>query len=186
MACRKHHASLFDHEVNRAFWRSPLRLFVLAIKIYLVEVVVFSDLYANAVDLLFEDSAVLIQGQVQKDENSVKIIADQVVGMEKAEDTWTAAVHIHLDATQTDRDLIVRLREVLGRHQGGCQTYLHLTQKDVSETVLRLPESLRLRAGNALRRDVFALVGYNAVDTICSAATVNGNGNGGGYRGRAT
>ena len=40
---RKHHASLFDHEVNRAFWRSPLRLFVLAIKIYRVEVAVFSD-----------------------------------------------------------------------------------------------------------------------------------------------
>ena len=151
-----------------------------------VEVVVFSDLYANTVDLLFEDSAVLIQGQIQKDENSVKIIADQVVGMDKAEDTWTAAVHIHLDATQTDRDLIVRLREVLGKHQGGCQTFLHLVQKDVSETVLKLPETLRLRAGSALRRDVLALVGYNAVDTVCSAATVNGNGNGNGYRGRAT
>jgi len=105
--------------------------------------------------------------------------------MDRAEDTWTAAVHIRLDATQTDRDLIVRLREVLGKHPGGCQTFLHLTQKDVSETVLKLPESLRLRAGNALRRDLLALVGYNAVETVCTAATVNGNGNGGGYRGKA-
>jgi len=144
-----------------------------------VEVVVFPEAYAKAADLLAEDSAVLIQGQVQKDENSTKIIADEVVDMDLAEDTWTAAVHIHLDADQTDRDLIVSLRELLEKHPGGCQTFLHLAQKDMSETVLKLSENLRSRAGRDLRRDVKALVGYSAVDTVCSPATTNGNG---GYR----
>jgi DNA polymerase-3 subunit alpha len=144
-----------------------------------VETVVFPEAYAKAADLLAEDSTVLIQGQIQKDENSTKIIADEVVDMDLAEDTWTAAVHIHLDADQTDRDMIVSLREVLEKHPGGCQTFLHLFRKEVSETVLKLSENFRSRAGSGLRRDVRALVGYSAVDTVCSPATTNGNGNGG-------
>jgi DNA polymerase-3 subunit alpha len=99
--------------------------------------------------------------------------------MDRAEDIWTAAVHIHLDADLTDRNLIVSLREVLEKHPGSCQTFLHLAQKDVSETVLKLSENLRLQAGRDLRRDVKALVGYSAVDTVCSPAKANGNGNGG-------
>ena len=45
---------------------------------------------------------VLIQGQVQKDEQSVKILAEKVVPMDKAEETWTASIHLNLEISRTD------------------------------------------------------------------------------------
>ena len=143
-----------------------------------VEVVVFSEPYAKAVDLLVEDGVVFVQGQTQKDENSAKIIAEQVVSMDHAEDTWTAAVHLHVDAAEADRDLIARLKGVLEKHPGTCHTFLHLSRKDEGETVLRLSEDFRVKAGTSLRRDVTEMLGFHAMTTECTQAVV-ANGNGG-------
>ncbi|MBW2366900.1 MAG: DNA polymerase III subunit alpha, partial [Deltaproteobacteria bacterium] len=143
-----------------------------------VEVVVFSSTYAQAADLLVEDNAVFIQGQIQKDENTVKIIADQVVTMDQAEETWTATVHIKLDINKTDRDLLIELREVLENHTGGCQAFICLADSDRSEVLIQLAGSLRLQAGQDLRQDIKRLVGYDAVDTICAVAKTPVNGNG--------
>ncbi|MBA3016986.1 MAG: hypothetical protein FP811_02315, partial [Desulfobacteraceae bacterium] len=38
-----------------------------------VEIIIFSSVYAAVQEILFEDNAVIIQGQVKRDENSVKI-----------------------------------------------------------------------------------------------------------------
>ena len=62
-----------------------------------VEVTVFSRVFAAASDLLAEDRTVLVQGQVQKDEQSVKLIAETIIPLEKAEEHWTASVHLSLD-----------------------------------------------------------------------------------------
>ena len=53
-----------------------------------VEVVVFPSIYPACADLLISDTAVLVQGQAQVEENGVKILADAIIPMEKAEETW--------------------------------------------------------------------------------------------------
>ena len=141
-----------------------------------VEVVVFPNVYAQVADLLVEDNAVIVQGQIQKDENTAKLIADQVVAMEKAEETWTATVHIHLDVDKADRKFLQELRRVLSNNAGSCQAFVHLTQQNMFETVLKLPEDLRCKAGGALRREVKTLAGYDAVNTVCAAAIPQANG----------
>ncbi len=153
-----------------------------------VEVIVFSSVYAKRYDLLFDDSAILIQGQVQKDENSVKILADSIIPMEKAEEIWTASVHFHLDVTRTDRDLLEALKHLLLRHSGACQGFIHIRVGEDAETVIELPVSMGIKAGSSLRQEALGLLGYNAIVTVCSAAQPrvnNGrpnNKNRGGYR----
>jgi DNA polymerase-3 subunit alpha len=144
-----------------------------------VEVVVFSSLYAQAADLLAQDTALLIQGRLQKDEKGEKIIAEAVVPMDKAEETWTATVHVRLDRERTGRDQLVKLRDLLSRHPGTCGAYLHLMDAGNTDAVIALPEAFRLQAGPELKREVNGLVGYEALDTVCMPATTNaGNGNG--------
>ena len=41
-------------------------------------------------DLLVEDNAILVQGRLQKDEQSIKVIADAIIPMNKAEETSRA------------------------------------------------------------------------------------------------
>ena len=135
-----------------------------------VEATVFSRVFADVRDLLVEDSPVFIQGQVQKDEQSVKILAEKVVAMNKAEETWTASIHFNVDISQTDRHVLEKLNGILRKYPGTCRAYLHLRSADQTDSIIALPDSLKLRAGGALSREVNELLGYSAVETLCMAA----------------
>jgi DNA polymerase-3 subunit alpha len=136
-----------------------------------VEATVFSRVYTSIGDLLVEDNAVFIQGQVQKDEQSVKILAEKVVLMNRAEETWTASIHLNLELSRTDRTLLEKLNDILKKHPGGCKGFLHLRSPENTDSIVALPESLKLKAGGALTREVNELLGYHAVETLCMPAT---------------
>ena len=136
-----------------------------------VEAVVFSKVFAHTRDLLVEDQPVLVQGQVQKDEQSVKILADEVVPINKAEETWAASVHFNLEVSRTDREALESLHTVLKRHPGSCPAFLHLRSSENTDSIIALPDALKLKAGGSLARDVNGLLGYQAVETRCHAVT---------------
>ena len=135
-----------------------------------VESVVFSSVYESATDLLAADTPVLIEGRLQKEENTVKIIADKIVSMALAEETWTASIHINLDITQTDRESLVKLRDILTKHPGSCPAFLHLVAPETSDTIIAVPETIQLKAGERLSREVNGFLGYSAVELVCKAA----------------
>ncbi len=143
-----------------------------------VEATVFSRVYAGVSDLLVEDSAVFIQGQVQKDEQSVKILAEKVVPVNKAEETWTASIHLNLELSRTDRAVLEKLNDILKKHPGGCRGFLHLRSPENTDSIIALPDSLKLKAGGALTREVNEFLGYHAVETLCMAATSEAKNNG--------
>jgi DNA polymerase-3 subunit alpha len=149
-----------------------------------VEAIVFSRVFAEVRDLLVEDQPVLIQGQVQKDEQSVKILADTVIPINKAEETWAASVHFNLEISRTDRETLTELHAILERHRGACAAFLHLRSPDNTDSVIALSEALRLRAGGTLRREVNNFLGYHAVETRCSAVPAASALNGLNHNGR--
>ncbi|MBC8432122.1 MAG: DNA polymerase III subunit alpha [Desulfobacterales bacterium] len=136
-----------------------------------VEVVVFSSVYVKVYDLLVDDNPIIVQGQLQKDENSVKILADIIIPIKKAEETWSASVHFNLDISNTDKAALIQLHKIFQKHPGSCQGYVHLLSPGKTETIIALPSTLQLRAGRPLAREVNGLLGYNAVETVCSPAT---------------
>jgi DNA polymerase-3 subunit alpha len=141
-----------------------------------VEVTIFSTVYNEVSPLLVVDAPVLVQGQLEKEENGVKILADTVVAMDQAEATWTAQIRLNLDVTRTDRDTLIRLEQILARHPGPCRAAIHLRVPHQSETILGLPEAFGLKPGGALAREVNAALGYSAVETVCAPAVRSANG----------
>jgi len=149
-----------------------------------VEVIVFSRVFAETRDLLLEDQAVLVQGQVQKDEQSIKILADTVIPIKAAEETWTASIHFNLEISRTDRETLSELHDILKRHPGSCPAFLHLRSPDNTDSIIALPDTLKLKAGGDLTRAVTGLLGYSALETRCSAVTSAAVSSGGNRNGR--
>jgi len=149
-----------------------------------VEVVVFSRVFANTRDLLIEDRCVLVQGQVQKDEQAVKILADELIPIDKAEETWTASIHFKLEINRTDRETLSNLHAILERHPGTCAGFLHLHSPDKTDSIIALPDTLKLTAGSSLAREVHSFLGYQAVETRCRAVTASAANNGVNRNGR--
>ena len=149
-----------------------------------VEVVVFSRVFANTRDLLIEDRCVLVQGQVQKDEQAVKILADELIPIDKAEETWTASIHFKLEINRTDRETLSNLHAILERHPGTCAGFVHLHSPDKTDSIIALPDTLKLKAGSSLVREVHSFLGYQAVETRCRAVTASAANNGVNRNGR--
>jgi DNA polymerase-3 subunit alpha len=143
-----------------------------------VEVIVFSRVFSDVRDLLVEDRPVLVQGQVQKDEKSVKILADMVISIDKAEETWAASVHFNLELSRTDREGLENLHAILKKHPGLCPAFLHLRSPGNTDSIIALPDGFKLKAGAVLTREVNGFLGYHAVETRCSAATSTATRNG--------
>ena len=140
-----------------------------------VETTVFSSVYEEVRDILTDDTPILIEAQVQKDENSVKLLADKIIHMDKAEETWTQSVNLRLDITQTDEKLLPKLYDILKRHAGPCKAYLRLVDPGKTEVIVDLSEKIKLKAGATLSSEVKYLVGYEAVETVSKRAEVGAN-----------
>ena len=143
-----------------------------------VEIVVFSALYAKVYDLLTEDSAILVRGGLQKDENSVKILAETVISMDKAEETWSTSIHFNLDITRTDKALLEQLKGIFSRYPGSCRGYVHLLDPEKTDTTIALSDATRLKAGSSLIREVNRLLGYLAAETICEPTEISSKSDG--------
>lgn len=133
-----------------------------------VEVTVFTSVYTGMRDLLIEDAPVFVQGQVQKNENSVKLLADTIIPIEEAEETWAASVHLTVDAGISEQQALTRLYEILKKYPGQCKGYLHVVIPAKTETVIELPDNFKLRAGVDLSREINNLLGYSALQTRCA------------------
>ena len=143
-----------------------------------VEVIVFPDAYSDCQAYLKEDAPVFVQGQAQKEENAVRVVAERIVDMDHAEEVWTASIHITVDMAAASADLLADLQQLLARYPGTCKTFLHLVDDNTTETIIAADDALRLQAGAPLTREINSLLGYAAVETRCAPATLASNGNG--------
>jgi DNA-directed DNA polymerase III PolC len=148
-----------------------------------VEITVFSSIYASARDMIADDKPILVHGELQKDENSIKIVANSVTPMDKAEESLIQSLRFRLDLTKTDRELLLKLRDILKKHSGQCQAQICLLNPGISEVEIELPDTMKLKAGAELTREVNALTGYEAVETVCKAAPPPAKTNGSGRNG---
>ncbi|ETR74282.1 MAG: DNA polymerase III subunit alpha [Candidatus Magnetoglobus multicellularis str. Araruama] len=131
------------------------------------ETVVFSDMYLKYSHLFEQDRALIVQGEVQKNEKSVKIIADAIVPLEEAENTWSSGVHINLDLSRINADMLSDLYERIKDFNGTCKSFLHLVNPNETETIMALPKSLYVKPNAEMKRQINLFLGYDAVTTSC-------------------
>jgi DNA polymerase III subunit alpha len=134
------------------------------------EITVFPNLYATSSHLLAVDTAILVEGQVQKDEKNINLLCNQIVPIQKAEETWTVSIHINLDMTHTNREQLETLHRVLKNHPGACEGFVHMRDPEKAEAVIALPELLHLQPRSSLRKEINACLGYPAYESVCSKA----------------
>ncbi|MGA6927536.1 MAG: OB-fold nucleic acid binding domain-containing protein, partial [Desulfosarcina sp.] len=135
-----------------------------------VEVVVFPSIYAACVGLMTSDAPVLVQGQVQVEENGVKILADAIIPIDTAEETWTVEVRLMVDCEKTDRPTLTRVQQALKRYPGSCKCFVHVCLKDQAEAIVSMGEAHAIRYCEAMTREVNAILGYPAVQSRCNDA----------------
>jgi DNA polymerase-3 subunit alpha len=128
-----------------------------------VEVIVFSDLYKNSSFLLKGEGPVFIKGKVDAGEESVKIIASEILPFEQAIAKLSTQVHLHIRSEGLGRDDLIAMKEIFVDCRGKCPAYLHLILPEEREAVISLGEEWRLESTDQLIQRMRDLLGYEAV-----------------------
>ena len=126
-----------------------------------VETVLFSDVFANCSQLVKGDRPLFVIGTTDADGENVKVIAREVMLLDEVPQRLTKSVHFFLSQPEVTPGHLSQLKSVIARFPGECRGFVHLVIPDRTETVLSLPDELKISPSPQLVADVNRLFGHN-------------------------
>ena len=119
-----------------------------------VEVVVYSEKLGLYAETLKGEEPLFVRGTVRVDDRDEEerrsVILDEALPLEQVRARQTKEIHLHLDAGVFPRDAYDRLKDVLEKHPGRCDTFLEVVIPGRSITTVDLPERYRLAPSDEL------------------------------------
>ncbi len=135
-----------------------------------IEVVVFPNLYVKTHTLLSDEAIVILEAEVQKKENIVKLIAEKIVPVDQASSEWTNGVLIHMDARQAGSGVLDELKTVIEMNPGECEAFFKITiQDDVPPVLIKLGEDYTTTNEPVFFEQVEKITGQGTIETRCAA-----------------
>jgi hypothetical protein len=56
------------------------------------------------------------------------------------------------------------------KYPGSSPGFIHLRDHGKTDVIIALPDAIRIKAGSLLRKEVKEILGYGAVETVCTPA----------------
>ena len=129
-----------------------------------VEVVVFPEVYAASMEMLKDEDALMISGELDVGEEACKILANEVAYLRDVKKALAKRVNIRLSTPGLDEMQMRQLKTIIQRYRGDCEVRLHILIPNRSETTIKLPDQLRMAATDEAMEDVEALFGYRVMN----------------------
>ncbi|SEA06988.1 DNA polymerase III, alpha subunit [Desulfuromusa kysingii] len=129
-----------------------------------VEIIVFPEVYSASMDLLKGDDPLLVSGELDVGEEACKVLATEVALLRDVKQAMAKRVHIRLTTPGLDEMQMRQLKGIVQRYRGDCEVKLHIVIPNRSETVIALPDKLKMAATDEALADVNALFEYNVMN----------------------
>ena len=134
-----------------------------------IEVIAWPDTYKKCAELLGGDDPIFVKGRLEVGEDRMQVIANEIGALADAMKNFKNGaangsangekVHLYLRESEVSADELVRLRDTLLDHPGRSTVFLHLLGAGQSETVIELPEQVRIASTPELESVVEQLFG---------------------------
>ena len=137
-----------------------------------LEVIAWPEIYKKSSALLGADDPIFIKGKLEVGEDRMQIIANEIMPLSEAAAKVRALgngspsrngsserVHLYVHEAETSAQDLVQLREALLNCPGSSTVILHLLAEGVSETLIELPDQIRVASGPELESIVSKLFG---------------------------
>ena len=136
-----------------------------------LEIIAWPDVYKKCADLLSADDPIFVKGRLEASEERIQVIANEISLLAEAAKGRANGngfgndrhdgekLHLHAHESEISVDELVRLRDMLLEYPGPCTVFLHLYAASLSETVIELPNQVRVAATPELEASVEKLFG---------------------------
>lgn len=129
-----------------------------------VEVVVFSDVYAKTAELFYEDSALMVVGEVQNNEKGCKIIAKKIVTAETAPEEMSGSIFLTFNSIFNTLEDVSKLQDILRKYPGDKKVYVKVIVDNKAEVLMELSEILKVNITGFLIEELREFLGEDKVE----------------------
>jgi DNA polymerase III subunit alpha len=127
---------------------------------------VFPDAYARAAALIESGTLVLVRGKLERDDETVRILATEIVPLDSVRERLAREVSIHLKRP-ADRGMLETLGEIFSRHRGDRKVSFEVETGEAPHRLrvrLDVSSQIRVRPSPALISEVEQVVGAGMVE----------------------
>jgi DNA polymerase III subunit alpha len=129
-----------------------------------IEVVVFPETFGKHGSLVEADAMLLVRGKFEKDDESARLVATELLPIAALMERTTREVAIHLKAPLNSRTTFEALAELLSRHRGDRRVYLELDVRGPDRPLrVRADVTQRVKPTERLVAEVEQLCGVGSV-----------------------
>jgi DNA polymerase-3 subunit alpha len=129
-----------------------------------IEVVVFPDTFQRYGELADNGRMVVVKGKFERDDESARMLASEIMPVDMLREKLTKSVEIHLSTPPHDRSTFLKLWDVLAQHKGDRPIALDLAVRDRQLLVKTdVNPQIRVRPSARLVEDVERVCGEGSV-----------------------
>jgi DNA polymerase III subunit alpha len=123
------------------------------------EVIVFADIFRKCSPLLKEEAPLWISGNLSKDEKGVKIIAQEIMTLDQAEETSAVKATLSITAAGLSRERLANLSVLLRHYPGTCPVQFMVICPNQTQVLFSLPDVYKIKPSTQLKRELRDLFG---------------------------
>jgi len=128
-----------------------------------VEVLVFPTAYRRSPDIIKEDNLVYIHGQLNLREEEPKIVAEEIIPLEKVKERFTKSVLIKVSTIGLEDEMLMKLRHVIQKYRGKTPVFMELVSPEGRKVRLSTDNKLFVAPSDELVESVEGIVGAGNV-----------------------
>jgi DNA polymerase-3 subunit alpha len=118
---------------------------------------------------LNEEQIVILEAEVQKTDNTVKLLGEKIVPIDQAGKEWTSGIIIKVDPDQYDSDTLEQLKPIIERYPGDCISCVKIHVNDDNPSVLvKLSDEYCSCSDPSFFKEVENLLGEGTIETQCA------------------
>ncbi|HET9359354.1 MAG TPA: DNA polymerase III subunit alpha [Vicinamibacterales bacterium] len=129
-----------------------------------IEVVVFPDAFKQHGHVVENGRSVLVHGRYERDEDSIRVLASEIVPIEMVQERLARLVAIRVSMPPHGRATFERLLELLAQHKGDRRVAFVILEQDRHLRVTADVSGIKVRPSERL---------VSEVEKICGAGSVN-------------
>jgi len=131
-----------------------------------VEIIAFPEAYQRSASLIETGTMVLVRGKLERDDETVRVIATEITPIDSVRERIAREVAIHI-RKPADRNTLETLGEIFSRHRGDRKVSFEVETGEPPHRLrvkVDVSSQIRVRPSPALISEVEELVGAGAVE----------------------
>ncbi len=139
-----------------------------------MEVIAWPDVYKKCAEILGSDDPIFVRGRLEVGEERIQIIANDITLLAEAASQARSAgngngrdkanghgdrIHLYVSEADICSEDLIQLRDTLLDYPGPCTVYLHFLGSGKGETVIELPDQVRVASSREMEAAVEMLFG---------------------------